>query len=42
VVVEFQQFSVYKSCKTYLGTMLPPGGRNWQLIFPHFFWQSSR
>jgi hypothetical protein len=24
-----------KSCKTYLGTMLPPGGINWQLISPH-------
>jgi hypothetical protein len=21
---------------TYLGPMLPPGGRNWQLISPHF------
>ncbi len=24
-----------KSCKTYLGPMLPPGGRNRQLISPH-------
>ncbi len=35
VAVEFKQFcdfSLNKSCKTYLGTMLPPGGRNWKLI----------
>ncbi len=25
-------FSQNKSCKTYLGPMLPPGSRNWQLI----------
>ncbi len=28
-------FSLNKSWKTYLGTRLPPGSRNWQLISPH-------
>jgi hypothetical protein len=28
-------FSQNKSCKPYFGPMLPPGGRNWQLISPH-------
>ena len=38
-VVSFKQFcdfSLNKSCKTYLGPMLPPVGRNWQLISPHW------
>jgi hypothetical protein len=39
VVVEFFNqfcdFSLNKSCKAYLGTMLPPVGKNWQLISPH-------
>jgi hypothetical protein len=37
VVVSFWQFcdfSLNKSFETYLGTMLPPGGRNGQLILP--------
>ncbi len=29
---QFCDFSLNKSCKTYLGTMMPPGSRNWQLI----------
>ncbi len=29
-------FSPNKSCKTFLGPMLLPGGRNWPLIFPHY------
>ncbi len=33
---QFCHFSLNKSCKTYLGAMLPLGGRNWQLISPHF------
>jgi len=28
-------FSPNKNCNTYLGPMLPPCGRNRQLIFPH-------
>ncbi len=28
-------FSLNKSFKTYQGSMLPPGVRNWQLISPH-------
>jgi hypothetical protein len=28
-------FFTYKSCETYPGPMLPPGGRKWQLIFPN-------
>ncbi len=35
VVVNFV-ISLNKSCKTYLGPMLPPGGINWQLISPHY------
>jgi hypothetical protein len=38
VFVEFQQyfdFSLNKSCKTYLRPILPPVGRHWQLISPH-------
>jgi hypothetical protein len=31
---QFCDFSLIKSCKTYLGPMLPPGGRNLQLIYP--------
>jgi hypothetical protein len=31
-LVEFGDFSLSKSCKTYPGPMLPPGGRKWQLI----------
>ncbi len=37
VVVELLNFCDFprnKSCKTYHGSMLPPGCRNWQLIFP--------
>ncbi len=37
LLLSFQQFcnfSLIESCKTYLGTMLPPGGRNWYLIHP--------
>jgi hypothetical protein len=40
VVVEFLAFfyfSLNKSCKTNLGPVLPIGGRNWQLVYPH--WQ---
>ncbi len=45
VVVEFLGivwFSLNKSCKMYLRKMLPPGGKNWQLIslnysFFHFW-----
>ncbi len=33
---KFCDFLVNKSWKTYLGLMLPPVGRNWQLISPHF------
>ncbi len=29
-------FSLNRSCKTYRGPMLPPYGRNWQLISPHY------
>ncbi len=29
------QFLLNKSCKTYLGTMSSPSGRNWQLIHPN-------
>ncbi len=39
-LLSFQQFcdgSLNKSCKTYLGTMLPPGGRFCQVIPPHSF-----
>ncbi len=32
---QFCDFSVNKSCKTHLKPILPPGGRNWQLISPH-------
>ncbi len=32
----FCDFSLNKSCKTYLGPMLPPGGRKWKLINPHW------
>ncbi len=34
-LLSYQQFCVFslnESCKTYLGPMLPPGSRNWQLI----------
>jgi hypothetical protein len=33
---QYRDFSLNKSCKTYLGPTLPPGGRNWQLISPHY------
>jgi hypothetical protein len=39
VVVEFlaiYDFAPNKSCKTYLGPMLPPGDIKWQLISPHY------
>jgi hypothetical protein len=29
-------FYLNKSFKTYSGTMLPPVGRNWQLIYPNY------
>ncbi len=32
---QFCDFSLNKSNKTYLGLMLPPVTRNWQLISPH-------
>jgi hypothetical protein len=32
----FFDFSLNKSCKTHLGPMLPPGGRNGQLISSHY------
>ncbi len=32
---QFCEISLNKSCKAYLGTMPPPGGRNWQVISPH-------
>ncbi len=38
-LLSFQQccnFSQNKCCKTYLGTMLPPGGRHWQQNSPSF------
>ncbi len=28
-------FFIQKSFETYWGPMLPPGGRNWQLIYPN-------
>ncbi len=28
--------SSHKSCKRYLGIVVPPGGTNWQLICPNF------
>ncbi len=28
-------FSLNKSCKTYLGPVLPPGNKIWQLIYPY-------
>ncbi len=31
---QFFDFSLNKSCQSYLGPMLPPGGRYWQLISP--------
>ncbi len=34
---QFCDFSINKSCKTYLRTMLPPGGRFCQVIPPHSF-----
>jgi hypothetical protein len=39
VVVELLAILSYsrnKSFKTYLRPMLPPGGRNWQMICPNF------
>ena len=36
---QFCEFSLNKSCKTYLETILPTGGRNQQLIPPSFFLQ---
>jgi hypothetical protein len=37
LVVELlaELFLLNKSCKTYLGPKLPPGGRNWQLLCPN-------
>ncbi len=34
-VWQFCDFSENKNCKTYLGSALPPGGRNWHLIYPN-------
>ncbi len=34
--LQFCDFLLNKSYKTYLGTMLPPSKRNWQLISPHY------
>jgi hypothetical protein len=31
----FVNLYLIKGAKTYLGPMLPPGGINWQLIYPH-------
>jgi len=33
---QFRDFFANKSFKTYLGSMKPPGGRKWQLIYPKF------
>jgi hypothetical protein len=33
---QFCDFSLTKSFKTYLGPMLPPDDRHWQLIYPNF------
>jgi hypothetical protein len=30
---QFIDFSLHKSGETYMGNILPPGGRKWQLIF---------
>jgi hypothetical protein len=27
--------TTHKSCRLYLGLMLPPGGRNWKPIYPY-------
>jgi len=35
VFLQFCDFSLYKSCKTYQGPVLPPGSRNWRQIYPH-------
>jgi hypothetical protein len=35
VFSKFCYFSLNKSYKTYLGPMLSPGVRNWQLIYPN-------
>jgi hypothetical protein len=32
-LLSYCDFSLNKSYKTYLRPMLPPGGRNWQLIY---------
>ncbi len=37
IYYQFCDFSLNKSCKTYPETKLPPGGRNWQHIYPN--WQ---
>ncbi len=36
VISKYCNFSLNKSCQIYLGPMLHPVGRNWQLIAPHF------
>jgi hypothetical protein len=36
VISNLEIFSKNKSCETYSELILPPGGRNWQLIFPNF------
>jgi len=38
-LIDFCDFSLNKSHETYLEPMLPPGDRNWQLIYPN--WISS-
>ncbi len=32
---QFCDFLLNKRCKIYMRPMLPPGSRNWQLIYPH-------
>ena len=41
VIQNFCNFSLIKSCKTYLRPILPPGGRNWQLIYANYLSCSS-
>ncbi len=34
--LQFSNFSLNKSFETYLEPVLPPGGKSWQLISPHY------
>jgi hypothetical protein len=34
--LQFCYFLLIQYCKTYVRTMLPPVGRNWQLIYPNY------